>query len=167
MWDLFCCGVGLSSGHVWHQILYVTPATKHQDTAPPWSVRGVQREVSKTAFDQGSDAFEVVGYINFHARWWPSHALQQKLASSRNKLPLMILNRSKLQENGLSCRKMDFPKEKGIFLQKKAFSCRKMHFPAEKCGFRAAHGRKPKEIAGGLQSSRIKNASQLSQDSGH
>ena len=39
-----------------------------------------------------------------------------------------------------------------------------MHFPAEKCGFRGAHGRKPQEIAGGLQGSSIKNASQLSQD---
>ena len=37
-----------------------------------------------------------------------------------------------------------------------------MPFPAEKCGFGGAHGRKPQEIAGGLQDSRIKNASQLS-----
>ena len=46
-----------------------------------------------------------------------------------------------------------------------------MHFPAEKCTFLqesavsgGAHGRKPQEIAGGLQGSRIKNASQLSQE---
>ena len=32
--------------------------------------------------------------------------------------------------------------------------------PAEKSGFRGAHGRKPQVIAGGLQGSRIKNASQ-------
>ena len=56
----------------------------------------------------------------------------------------------KLQKNGLSCKKMHFPTEKCTFLQK--------------CGFRGAHGRKLQEIAGGLQCSRIKNASQLSQD---
>ena len=52
---------------------------------------------------------------------------------------------------------MHFPAEKCLFMQK-------MHFPAEKWGFRGAHGRKPQEIAGGFQGSRIKNASQLSQD---
>ena len=95
--------------------------------------------------------------------------------SSRNKLPFMIRNpQSKLQKNGFSCRKMGFPTEKCIFLQKSsfpaakciflqqnAFFCSKMHFPAEKCGFQAARGRKPQEIAG-LQGSRIKNPSQLS-----
>ena len=48
--------------------------------------------------------------------------------------------------------------------RKNAFSCRKMHFPAENAVFGGAHGRKPQEIAGGLQGSRIKNASQLSQE---
>ena len=62
------------------------------------------------------------------------------------------------------------PTEKCIFLQKNSFSYRKMHFPAEKClflqkcGSRAARRGKPQEIAGRLQGSRIKNASQLSQE---
>ena len=66
---------------------------------------------------------------------------------------------------------MGFSYRKCIFLQKNALSCRKMHFPAEKCPFLqknadfcGAHGRKPQEITGGFQSSRIKNASQLSQE---
>ena len=62
---------------------------------------------------------------------------------------------------------MGFPAEKCIFLQKNAISYRKLHFPAEKCKFlqkNAVFGRKPQEIAGGLQGSRIKNASQLSQE---
>ena len=71
---------------------------------------------------------------------------------------------SKLQKNWFSSRKIQFPTEKCIFLPKNAFSCRKMHFPAEKCGFRGAHGRKSQEIAGGLRGSRIKSASQLSQE---
>ena len=88
------------------------------------------------------------------------------------KLPLMILNPlSKLQKNGFSCRNMHFPTEKCIFLQqtctflpKNAFSCRKMHFRAEKRGFQGAHGRKQQDIAEEFQGSRIKNASQLSQE---
>ena len=46
-----------------------------------------------------------------------------------------------------------------------------MHFPTERCtscrkyGFQGAHGRKLQEIAGDLQGSRVKNASQLSQES--
>ena len=52
------------------------------------------------------------------------------------------------------------------FLQKHAFSCRKMHFPAGKCGFRGAHRRKPQEITRGFKGSRVKNASQLSQEKG-
>ena len=67
-------------------------------------------------------------------------------------------------EKCFSPKKSAFPTEKCTFLQKNAFSCRKMHFPAEKCGFRGAHGREPQEIARGFQGSRIKNASQLSQD---
>ena len=39
-----------------------------------------------------------------------------------------------------------------------------MNFPEEKCSSRGAHGRKPQEIAGGFEGSRIKNASQLSQE---
>ena len=92
--------------------------------------------------------------------------------SSRNELPLMILNPPEQ-----TAKKMDFPKERCIFLQKNAFSdskmhfhaenafhAEKMHFLAEKYGFRRAHGRKPQESVGGVQGSRIKNASQLSQD---
>ena len=77
-----------------------------------------------------------------------------------------------MQKNRFSGRKMHFPTEKCTFLlQKFALSCRNVHFPAEKrtflqknAVFRGAHGRKPQEIAGGLQGSRIKNASQLSQE---
>ena len=43
-----------------------------------------------------------------------------------------------------------------------SFPAEKLHFPAAKCCFGGAHGRKPLEIAGGFQGSRIKNASQLS-----
>ena len=42
-----------------------------------------------------------------------------------------------------------------------------MYFLAEQCGFRGAHRRKPQEIAGGFQGSRIKNVSQLSQEFFH
>ena len=75
---------------------------------------------------------------------------------------------TKLQKNRFSGRKMylptgkmQCPTKKCTFLQKNAFSCRKMHFPAEKCGFWGAHAQ---EIVGGLQGSRIKNTSQLSQE---
>ena len=60
---------------------------------------------------------------------------------------------------------MVFPAEDRSSLQGKCiFLQRKMRFPAEKCSFGGAHCRKPQEIAGGFQGSRIKNASQLSQD---
>ena len=72
--------------------------------------------------------------------------------------------KSKLQKNefscrnqALSCRKVHFPAATCAFVLK-------MHIPAEKMRFSRAHSRKPQEIAGGFQSSRIKNASQLSQD---
>ena len=61
--------------------------------------------------------------------------------------------------------------EKCIFLQKNALSCRQITFPAEKCTFLqknavvgGAHRRKRQEIAGGPQGSRVKNASQPSQE---
>ena len=73
--------------------------------------------------------------------------------------------------------KMGFPAEKCIFLQKHTFSYRKVHFPAKSAlsrrkmrspaffgGGGGAHGKKPHGIAGGFQRSRIKNASQLSQN---
>ena len=72
-----------------------------------------------------------------------------------------------------NCRKMSFPAENKHFLPEKVHfpSEKKMHFPAdflhcpaEKYGLRGALCRKPQEIAGGFQSSRIKNASQLSQE---
>ena len=93
-------------------------------------------------------------------------ALQKDTLSSKNKLPFMILNPPEKtsgkcpfpRKNALSCRKMQLPAEK------KALSCRKMHFPVEKCGSRGAHRRKPQEIAGLVQGSRIKNAGQLSQE---
>ena len=69
------------------------------------------------------------------------------------------------------CRKTHLSAGKWVFLQKdgfsyrkNAFSYREMHFPAEKCGFRAARGRKPQDTAGWLPGSRIKSASQLSQE---
>ena len=61
------------------------------------------------------------------------------------------------EKNVFSYRKMQFPTEN-------ALSCRKMHFHAEKCKFlqkNAVFGRKPQEIAGGLQGSRIKNATDV------
>ena len=73
-----------------------------------------------------------------------------------------------------NCKKMPFPAEKCICLQKNALSCRKMHFPAEKCPFLQKNalscrkmpflGGTSQDIAGGPQGSRIKNASQLSQE---
>ena len=83
----------------------------------------------------------------------------------------MILNPPEpTAENRLSCRKMHFPAEKWAFLQK-------MQFPAERCLFLQKNavpcrkmrlsGGASQETAGGLQGSRIKNASQLSQDSRH
>ena len=73
---------------------------------------------------------------------------------------------SELQKNWFSCRKMHFPAEKNCtFLQKNALSRRKRHFPAEKwafCGWHVARNRR--KLAGGLQGSRVKSASQVSQD---
>ena len=67
-------------------------------------------------------------------------------------------------EDAFSYRKRHFPTEKCTFLQK-------MPFPAEKCTFLQknavfgwAEGRKLQEIAGGFLSSRVKNATQLSQE---
>ena len=95
--------------------------------------------------------------------------------SSRNKLPLMILSPPEQTRT-----KMGFPVGKCIFLQgkgktfscrKNAVSCRKMPFPAEKMYFPPenavfgwAQGRKLQEIAGGFLGSRVKNATQLSQE---
>ena len=66
-------------------------------------------------------------------------------------------------KNAFSCRKI-----------KNALSCRKNPLSSTKCTFLqknevlwGAHGRKPQEIAGGFQGSRIKNASQLSLEKEH
>ena len=110
----------------------------------------------------------LISLKKYRVIWGIAAIVSQYLAiwSSRNKLPFMILNpRSKVQKNAFSCRKIHFPTEKCIFLPKNAHSCGKMP-PAEKCGFGGAHGRKLQEIAGGLRGSRIKKASQLSQDMG-
>ena len=80
----------------------------------------------------------------------------------------------------VKCRKVGSPVEKMLFLlQNNAFSYGKMHFPAEECLFlqkkkrslfvqkNAILGGTGREIAGGLQGSRIKNAAQLSQESAY
>ena len=70
--------------------------------------------------------------------WKPTNIIQKQTA---------LHDSSKLQKNGFSYGKMDFPAEKDIFLQKNALACRnmwfflqKMHFPAETCGFRVGTG---------------------------
>ena len=73
------------------------------------------------------------------------------------------------EKKKFSCRKMGFSHRKMYFPAGKCRFLQKMHFPAEKCAFscrktQSSGGRKPQEIAGGLQGSRIKNASQLPQD---
>ena len=70
----------------------------------------------------------------------------------------MILNpQRRLQKNSFSA-------EDALFYRKMTFPAEKLHIPAEKCGFRGARCRKPQEIARGFQGSRVKNGSQLSQE---
>ena len=101
-------------------------------------------------------------FLNF------SDKRRQNKKSSRNKLPFMILDTPEQtaerwvfrKKDVSSYREMHFPTENCTFLQKNAFL-------AEKCTFlqkNAVSGGTWQEIAGGLQSSRIKNASQLSQE---
>ena len=82
------------------------------------------------------------------------------LKSSRNKLPFMIPNPPRV-----NWRKMGFPTAKCILLQRNALSYRKMHLSCREMHLSC---RKMLSfwgpLAGGLQGSRIKNASQLSQD---
>ena len=103
-----------------------------------------------------------VGALTLASIWWTFGWKQlQKhpdLSSTTNYHSWFLTPKSELQKNG-------------VFLQKNGFSCRKMHFPAEKYTFLqknavfwGAHGRKPQESARGFQGSRIKNASQLSQE---
>ena len=114
-------------------------------------------------------------FRKFSCKFWPLQQLffrlfwnSPDLPSPGKKLPFMILNPPEKTaeecffpaEKCIFLQKMRFPAEKCLFLQKK-----KEHFPAENCNSRVAHRRKPQEIAGGLQGSRIKSASQLSQDS--
>ena len=99
----------------------------------------------------------------FHSRHFQTTIVsfykKTKHTSSRNRLPFMILNPPELNCRKMgfpvfSCRKVHFPTERCTFLQRNAFSCRKMRFL----------GGTGQETAGGSQGSRIKNATQLSQE---
>ena len=83
-----------------------------------------------------------------------------------------------LQPLQQTAKKWVFPHKHSHSYRKRTFSCRKMLSLEHALSYRqmlflqknvffwggGAHGRKPQEIAGGFQGSRIKNASQLSQD---
>ena len=130
-----------------------------------WKARIVQKILGKSS----DDSLPLKDFFGPQQK-----ALRDILMSSKNKLPLMILDPSEqTAENELFLqntstflqKKVHFPDEKCIFLQRKnALSCRRKNtFLQKKSGF-DRHCREPQEIARGFQGSRIKNASQLSQD---
>ena len=67
-------------------------------------------------------------------------------------------------ENAFSCRKMNFRTAKCTFLKKSAFFSLQKHLLSRKCGSRGGTSQETTGNCTGLQRSRIKSASQLSQD---